>query len=58
MAILAKQLYPSCEILLFSGQAAAANLHQEAQQAGYDFEILLKHIHPKDLLARLEFQVS
>lgn len=53
MAILAKQRYPACEILLFSGQAATANLLQEARQAGYDFEILLKPVNPKDLLAKL-----
>jgi CheY-like chemotaxis protein len=58
IAILAKQLYPSCGILLFSGQAATANLFEEAQQAGYHFEILLKPIHPKDLLAKLRSQAA
>lgn len=46
IAILAKQLYPSCEILLFSGQAATANLLEEAPQTDYDFEILLKPVRP------------
>jgi CheY-like chemotaxis protein len=54
MAIVAKQLYPGCKVLLFSGQAATVNLLEKAQQAGYDFDILLKPVHPKDLLARLE----
>jgi DNA-binding response OmpR family regulator len=58
MAILAKRLYPSCKILLFSGQAATANLIEEAQQAGYDFEILMKPVHPKDLLAKLESRAA
>jgi DNA-binding response OmpR family regulator len=58
MVILAKQLIPSCDILLFSGQAATANLIEEAQQAGCDFEILLKPVHPKDLLAKLGSRVA
>lgn len=56
IAILAKQLYPNCVIILFSGQAATANLLEEAQLAGYHFEILLKPVHPKDLLAKLRSQ--
>lgn len=54
MAMLAKRLYPGCKILLFSGQAATANLLEEAGESGYDFEILLKPVNPKDLLARLQ----
>ena len=57
-AILAKQLYPGCGVVLFSGQAATANLLEEAEQAGYDFEILLKPVHPKDLLAKLQSQAA
>jgi DNA-binding response OmpR family regulator len=58
MAILAKQLHPSCGIFLFSGQASTANLLEEAQQAGYNFEIFLKPVHPKDLLAKLRSQAA
>jgi CheY-like chemotaxis protein len=53
MAILAKQRHPGCKILLFSGQAATANLLGNARESGYDFEILLKPVNPKDLLASL-----
>jgi CheY-like chemotaxis protein len=53
MAICAKQRHPACKILLFSGQAATANLLREARESGYDFEILLKPVNPKHLLARL-----
>jgi CheY-like chemotaxis protein len=56
MAIFAKRVYPSCKILLFSGQAASANPIEEAQQAGYDFDPSPKPVHPKDLLAKLESQ--
>lgn len=57
-AILAKQLYPSCGIVLLSGQAATASQLEEAEQAGYEFEILLKPVHPKDLLAKLRSQAA
>ena len=53
MAIQVKQRYPACKILLFSGQAATANLLEEARQSGYDFELLMKPVHPTELLAKL-----
>lgn len=53
MAIVIKQRYPSCKILLFSGQAATADMLVEARKKGYEFELLLKPVHPKDLLAKL-----
>lgn len=56
MAIFAKQLYPRCRILLFSERATSVNLIEEAQLAGYDFEILPKPVHPKVLLAKVGSQ--
>ena len=53
MAIRIRDLIPSCKILLFSGQAATTDLLADAKLRGYDFELLLKPIHPTDLLARL-----
>jgi DNA-binding response OmpR family regulator len=53
MAILVKQRYPACKILMFSGQASTANLLEEARHRGYDFEILAKPVHPAELLARV-----
>lgn len=44
---------PFCKILLFSGQAATADLLREAQAQGHDFELLAKPVHPSDLLGRL-----
>ena len=44
---------PSCKVLLFSGQAATADLLENARASGYEFEILAKPIHPQDLLAKL-----
>ena len=48
-----RQLLPECKILLFSGQAATADLLEKARQEGHEFEILAKPVHPQDLLAKL-----
>ena len=48
-----KQRFPTCRILLFSGHAATVDLLADAMSSGYDFELLAKPVHPRDLLARL-----
>ncbi|HEV2324817.1 MAG TPA: response regulator [Terracidiphilus sp.] len=52
-AIRIRALLPSIKILLFSGQAATADLLEKARTQGYEFEILAKPVHPQDLLTRL-----
>jgi CheY-like chemotaxis protein len=52
-AIKIRELLPECKILLFSGQAATADLLDRARGQGHEFEILAKPVHPQDLLARL-----
>jgi len=52
-AIQIRSLLPDCKVLLFSGQAATADLLERARAQGYEFEILAKPVHPQDLLARL-----
>ena len=52
-AIRIREILPSIKILLFSGQAATADLLEKARTQGYEFEILAKPVHPQDLLARL-----
>jgi len=52
-AIKIRGMLPSCKILLFSGQAATADLLDRARVQGHEFEILAKPVHPQDLLARL-----
>ena len=52
-AIRIKALLPRIKILLFSGQAATADLLEKARAQGYDFEILAKPVHPQDLLTKL-----
>ncbi len=52
-AIKIRGILPACKILLFSGQAATADLLDRARSQGHEFEILAKPVHPQDLLARL-----
>jgi CheY-like chemotaxis protein len=52
-AIRIRQILPSCKILLFSGQAATADLLEKAREQGHEFDILAKPIHPQDLLTKL-----
>jgi CheY-like chemotaxis protein len=52
-AIQIRSLFPKIKILLFSGQAATADLLEKARAQGYEFEILAKPVHPQDLLAKL-----
>jgi DNA-binding NtrC family response regulator len=50
-AIELRTAFPSCRVLLFSGQASTANMLEKARARGYEFEILAKPVHPSDLLA-------
>jgi CheY-like chemotaxis protein len=52
-AIQIRSFLPGCKILLFSGQAATADLLEDARAEGHEFEILAKPVHPQDLLAKL-----
>lgn len=51
--ILIRDILPSCKILLFSGNAGTSDLLASARARGYDFEIVAKPIHPKELIAKL-----
>ena len=53
-AIEIRKFLPECKILLFSGQAATADLWEKARAKGHEFEILAKPVHPQDLLARIK----
>ena|ERR1700733_9187376 len=50
LAIAIKNECPECKILLFSGQAATADLLQVARSQGHEFHLLTKPVHPADLL--------
>ncbi|MFZ0301595.1 MAG: response regulator [Terracidiphilus sp.] len=53
LAVQFRKEYPGCKVLLFSGQAATADMLATAKLHGHDFEVLAKPVHPSDLLAKL-----
>jgi DNA-binding NtrC family response regulator len=53
LALAVSERLPECKVLLFSGQAATAELLDRAQKQGCDFPLLSKPIHPEDLLKRV-----
>jgi CheY-like chemotaxis protein len=53
LAIQMRARYPECKILLFSGQAATLDLLENARAQGHDFHLLLKPVHPSELLAKM-----
>jgi CheY-like chemotaxis protein len=53
MAITLRAKMPELRIMLFSGQAAAADLLERARAEGYEFELFPKPIRPDDLVAAL-----
>jgi len=48
-----RQIAPDTKILLFSGQAATTGLLQDAENEGFNFEILAKPVKPEMLLAAI-----
>jgi CheY-like chemotaxis protein len=52
-AIRIREMLPGIKVLLFSGQAATADLLEKARANGHEFEILAKPVHPQDLLNKL-----
>lgn len=57
LAIAMKGAVRDCSVLLFSGQAATADLLASARDAGHDFTLLEKPIHPADLLAHVRNRI-
>jgi CheY-like chemotaxis protein len=58
LAIQIKKQYPTCKILLFSGQAATLDLLQQARAQGHHFDLLLKPIPPAEFLLEIGKRVS
>jgi CheY-like chemotaxis protein len=50
--------YPSCGVLLFSGNADTQSLLELSRRVGHDFEILAKPVSPPVMLAKLASLVS
>jgi CheY-like chemotaxis protein len=58
LAIQMKAQFPTCKILLLSGQAATLDLLQQARALGQNFDLLLKPILPTEFLLEIEKRVS
>jgi CheY-like chemotaxis protein len=50
LAIQMRAQYPTCKILLFSGQATTFDLLEDARARGHDFDLLQKPVPPTELL--------
>lgn len=53
LAIYLSKARPDCKVVLFSGQAATANLLAEANRKGHQFRLLSKPLHPEKLLEEI-----
>lgn len=53
LAITVRELLPAIKVFLLSGRAPATDLLEKAHAQGHEFEVLVKPIHPQDLLKRL-----
>jgi CheY-like chemotaxis protein len=53
LAVSLVAMEPACAVLLFSGHATRHDL-AFAQQAGYDFTLLAKPVHPAEMLRQVE----
>lgn len=58
LAILVRELWPSCKVLLFSGLSSSFDLVERANRQGHDFEILEKPIAPLLLLEKVATELS
>jgi CheY-like chemotaxis protein len=45
---------PKCKVLLISGQIETSDLLESAREAGHNFTIVAKPIHPTELLAAIK----
>ena len=53
LAIQVQEHCPNCKVLLVSGQGATHHLVAAASTNGHDFELLVKPVHPAELLLRI-----
>jgi DNA-binding NtrC family response regulator len=58
LAIRMRAQYPTCKVLLFSGQAATMDLLENARAQGHDFDLLLKPVPPTEFLLEVGKMVN
>jgi len=52
-AVRIKAMLPDIRVFLLSGQTATAEMLEKEKADGYGFEVIIKPVHPRDLIARL-----
>lgn len=52
-AIRIKRMLPDVRVFLLSGQTATPELLKNEKADGYGFEVLVKPVHPRELISRL-----
>jgi CheY-like chemotaxis protein len=52
-AIQIREMLPACRIVLISGQGMVYDMMETARARGYDFDLLMKPMHPLDLIEYL-----
>jgi len=57
-AIQLREKFPSCEVALFTGLTDLSGLLEKARDAGHNFEVISKPIHPTDILRIVARKVS
>ena len=55
-AIKIRSLLPDIRVFLLSGQTATAEMLASSKASHYGFEILIKPVHPRDLIDKLRSQ--
>jgi DNA-binding NtrC family response regulator len=58
LAIATRTNYPSCRIILFSGNADTSTLLEQAARKGYSFDVLAKPVHPELMLEAASSMLS
>jgi DNA-binding response OmpR family regulator len=53
LAIVVRETWPDCPLILFSGQLATSQLLEAARQGGHDFEVLTKPVSPSEIIAKV-----
>ena len=57
-AVRMKEMLPDMGVFLLSGQTATLQLLAEEKADGYGFEVLIKPVHPSELLHRLRERIG
>jgi len=52
-AVRIKATLPSVRVILLSGQIATPDLLEKENAGGYGFEVMIKPVHPRELISRL-----